>query len=168
MSEVTWTTMHIGGPLPADKIEDLLDMIDGAFSEMAAGPDDGNQVRDAVKAKESLFLQGQVNYGNPECVTTFCKEHSLTYWLHFDAGCEWDAGIQIWKPGDEAEQECPASAQGYTPTVDFSTLQIWNRQGLTLQHVIDDTARFLSEAVPPLTIVGEPVADEQTAETANG
>jgi hypothetical protein len=36
--------------------------------------------------------------------------------------------------------------------VDLATLRIWAKQGLTIQHVIDDAARFESNKVPPLVI----------------
>ena len=150
MSEPTWTTMHIGGALPLNRIEELIEAIDGDFYEMAGDCSIG-AVKAAADEAASMCVQGQVNHGNPQGVIAFCRANGLPYWLHFDAGYEWDSGIQIWKPGNEKEDECPASAQGYTPTVDLSTLRIWAKAGLTLQHIIDNVARFESGAVPPLT-----------------
>jgi hypothetical protein len=155
MSEPTWTTMHIGGALPADKIEELIDRIHEDFvQEVQEAPESDDEIRAVVSKGKSLFLQANVNCGNPDAVIAFCIDNNLTYWLHYDAGYEWDSGIQIWVPGASAvPEECPASAQGYTPVVDLATMRIWAKQGLTLQHVIDETARFESEKVPPLTIV---------------
>ncbi|WP_079601907.1 hypothetical protein [Bradyrhizobium erythrophlei] len=148
---MTWTTMHIGGPIPASKIDDLLATIEDDFSEMAIGPDDENQVRDVANKNESLILQGQVNCGNPATVIDFCVENDLPFWLHFDAGYEWDSGIQIWKPGTHVE-ECSASAQGYEPTLNLKELRGRESSGEYLREVIDDLARFESDKVPPLTI----------------
>jgi hypothetical protein len=162
MTEMTWTTMHIGGALPADKIDDLIGAILEDFHEIANGPtqeDDEELVREAAGEAISLLVQGQVNHGDPDAVVAFCQKHGLIYWLHFDAGYEWDSGIQIWSPGADRIEEIGASAQGYSPMVDLSSLRIWADGGNTLQHFIDDASRFESHKVPPLTIV------ETTAET---
>ena len=155
MTEMTWTTMHIGGALPSNRIDELIERIHEDFVQDAQdAPESEDEVRAVVGKGESLFLQAHVNYGNPDAVVAFCIENNLTYWLHYDAGPEWDSGIQIWKPdASTVPEECPASAQGYTPVVDLATMRIWEKQGLTLQHVIDETARFETDKVPPLTIV---------------
>jgi hypothetical protein len=168
MAESTWTTMHIGGTLPASKIADLVEAIIGDFHEIAEGPntiDDNRYVSDVANRNESLLVQGQVNYGNPETVIDFCQKNNLPLWLHFDAGPEWDSGIQIWQPGWPDVEQCEASAQGYVPVISLNELESLP-EGTNIMDTIENLQRFTSEKVPPLTIV-EDAADEQEG-AANG
>ncbi|UGY15213.1 hypothetical protein HAP48_0042930 [Bradyrhizobium septentrionale] len=159
MPDTTWTTMRVGGALPSDKIEALLEAIENDFSyECQEAPDDEEDLRAIVAKGESVKLQAHV-YGNPDRVVAFCKENGLPFWMHCEAGYEWDAFISIWAPGMAKEEECPASGQGYTPQVDLSTLRTWAGNGILM--LIKDVERFESERVPPLTITemvedGEP------------
>jgi hypothetical protein len=167
MAESTWTTMHIGGTLPASKIADLVEAIIDDFHEIAEGPntiDDNRYVSDVANRNESLLVQGQVNCGNPDAVIDFCVGNDLPFWLHFDAGYEWDSGIQIWKPGTHVE-ECPASAQAYGPMISLHELESLP-EGTNIMDAIENLQRFTSDKVPPLTIV-EDAADEQEG-AANG
>lgn len=170
MADTTWTTMHIGGALPSHKIDDFLEAIGSDFSyEVQEAPDDKDELRALVAKGDNVTLQAHV-YGNPDAVTAFCKENNLVFWQHCEAGYEWDSFITIWAPGMEKEQECPASGQGYSPQIELATLRSWAKlSSSTLQTIIDETARFESDKVPPLTItemveVGEPIG----AVTPNG
>jgi hypothetical protein len=163
MAEMTWTTMHIGGAIPENRIDELVEIISSYFHDAQDIPEDEDAVRAVIAKNESLFIQGSVNYGNPEELKDFCQQYGLPYWCHFDAGYEWDAGINIWRPGFEKEEDCAASAQGYTPDVTLGELRLFAKQGETLADVIAHAERFTAEAVPPLTI-GAPVADEAEAE----
>jgi hypothetical protein len=165
MSEPTWTTMHIGGTLPANKIEELLEWAENHFYDKD-GDWTEEDVRIAANENRSILLQGQVNYGNPEGLVDFCQEIGLPFWLHFDAGPEWDAGIQTWKPGGQVE-ECSASAQGSEPVISLQELRrILKDDVYDLKDTVENLALFESDKVPPITI-GEPVADEPM-EAANG
>jgi hypothetical protein len=149
---MTWTTMHIGGALPASKIEELVDLIDRYFYDVQEAPENEADLRDNIRENKILFLQGQVNYGNPEELTAFCRENKLPYWLHFDAGYEWDPGIQVWHPDFPAVIECAASGQGYTPVIELATLKENLKNGSTLADVVGGLQVYTSEHCPPMTI----------------
>ena len=152
MGDTTWTTMHVGGALPSNKIEDFLDEIKTDFSyECESAPDSEEDIRATVKDGTNLVLQAHVS-GSPDNVIRFCKENGMPFWVHYDAGYEWDSYIVIWRPGMAREEECPASAQGYSPQVDLADLRRALKDGRSLEQVIEDTASFESAKVPPLTI----------------
>jgi hypothetical protein len=158
MAEMTWTTMHIGGALPASKIEELIDLLD-CFSDAQEKPDDESDLRDNIRENKSLLLQGQVNYGNPEELVNFCQDNKLPYWLHFAHGYEWDPGIQIWHPDFPKVLECAASEQGYAPVIELAMLRANLKNGSTLADVVGGLEVYTSERCPPMTII-EDVKEE--------
>lgn len=163
MAEPTWTTVHIGGALPANLIEAFLDAADYFYD--CDGDFDEESIRAAASENRSLMLQGNVNYGNPEVLVAFCRKHGLPFWLHFDSGYEWDAGIQTWRPGDDAVAEHGATDQGNEPEMSLQELRAAAKAGKTLADVIDHMTRFESDWVPAITIApaipdeveGEPI-----------
>jgi hypothetical protein len=152
MVEMTWTTMHIGGSLPASKIDELIALFD-VFSDAQEKPDDEAELRDNIAANKSLLIQGQVNYGNPDELIEFCKDNKLAFWLHFDAGYEWDPGIQVWHPDFPAIIECAASGQGYAPVIELAMLKENLKNGSTLADVVGGLQVYTSEHCPPMTII---------------
>jgi len=146
MTEMTWTAMTIGGELPESKVKELENIIDGEFSYLAAY---------TIKSGETVDIAGFVNYGNPDDVKQFCADNNLTYWHHFDAGYEWDAGVTFWKPGMESEIECGASGQGSEPLLTLHELRKHAAEGRTLEMVIERLTKYESGNVPPLTIKAE-------------
>jgi len=153
MTEMTWTTMRIGGELPADKIEELHEIVTGEFSDLQYDEGFGiDNLKEVAAAGKSLFIQGSANDGNPQATADFCRNNNLTFWLHYDAGYEWDAGIQTWKPGMDEFKECCASAQGYGPAIDLAELRLYLARGDDLLTVVEALAPFDADAVPPLTI----------------
>lgn len=159
MSDTTWTTMHIGGSLPSDKIEEFLEAIKEEFSyEAQTRPDDEKEIREAVAKGESILLQAHV-VGQPEEVICFCQQNNLTYWLHYDAGYEWDAGIEIWKPGADRVETCGASGQGYEPMISLQELRKLDSNTF-VRETVAELARFEAERVPPLTIIEVAEAEE--------
>ncbi|WP_439398547.1 hypothetical protein ACRQ5Q_14665 [Bradyrhizobium sp. PMVTL-01] len=152
MADTIWTTMHIGGALPSNLIEDFLDEIKTDFSyECQSAPDSEDDIRVIVKDRVSLLLQAHVA-GSPDNVIRFCKDHGMPFWVHYDAGYEWESYIVIWRPSMVKEEECPASSQGYTPQADLADLRRWLAAGWTLERAVEEVSRFESSNVPALTI----------------
>lgn len=151
MTEMTWTTMHIGGPLSREKCHELEEIVNIEFNYRLVY----DVERMAEKGNKPLFLQGEVSYGNPDALLKFCQENGLTYWLHYDAGHEWDSGIWVWKPGVEKKLMSSASAHYYVSMVYAGDLADYAEKGYTLQQVIDLMSAFDVEKVPPLTISAE-------------
>lgn len=158
MTEMTWTTMHIGGSLPSDKIDDLIEAADCFCNR--DGDFDEKGIRLAANENRSLCMQGDVNYGNPETLIDFCQNNNLPFWLHFGSGYEWDAGVQIWKPGDDGITEHGATDQGREPDISLQELRRAEKAGKTLSDVIADMARFENDWVPAIAIVEMVEANE--------
>ena len=167
MVDTTWTTMHVGGALPAGKIAAFLDAIESDFSyEAQEAPTSEEDIQTIVAKGESALMQAHC-IGNPDDVIDFCKANDLTFWVHYDYGNEWDSYIEIWAPGMDRPEETPASAQGYSPLVSLATLQMRAEKNIGLPSVIEEIARFESHKVPPLTITAETVADAATEEASS-
>lgn len=152
MTEMIWTTMHIGGALPENRIEALTEAVHSDFSEHTAdSPDHGHE--DAIEEKRSVCFQGYVNYGDPDEVVAFCWQHDLPYWLHFEAkGGVTDGGIQVWAPGMEKALEETATSETYEPVATLDDMRRAKAAGLTLDQVIEKVERFDPNKVPPLTL----------------
>jgi hypothetical protein len=145
--------MRIGGELPIDKIEELRKIVTSEFSDLQYDEGFGiDNLKEVAAPGKSLFIQGSVNDGNPQATADFCRSNSLAFWLRYDAGYEWDAGIQIWKPGMDEFKECCASARGYGPMIDLTELRLYLARGDDLLTVVEALAPFEADAVPPLTI----------------
>lgn len=148
MGESTWTTMHIGGALPANKREELEEAIRDDFHDLQS---DGEDIDPAVAEKRSLLVQGHCR-GEPDTVIAFCEDYSLPFWLHYDAGTEWSAFINVWKPGMEKVSECAADSQDYKPVISLDALIHRAGKGATLASVVEYLSAFDPDKVPPLTI----------------
>jgi len=92
MTEMTWTIMRIGGELPANKIAELREIVVSEFIDLQYDEGFGiDNLNEVAAAGKSLFIQGSVNDGNPQATADFCRNNNLAFWLHYDAGYEWDA-----------------------------------------------------------------------------
>ena len=158
MGEPTWTTMHIGGALTPDKIEELYAIADGEFSDRQFIADFLEQAQAGV---EPLMLQGFVNMGDPDEVIDFCKENGLTFWLHFDAGSGWDSGIQVWHHGWDGVKQCSASGQGYEAVIAIEALKARVERGEAVADIIAEFNIFNESTIPAFTL-----AKEEAKETA--
>lgn len=145
MTEMTYTTVHIGGAIPQNLIGELEELISESFHDLYS---DEPNVEAAITAGTSFEVTGNVNYGNPEEVIAFCHEHNLTYWHWCDSGCEWSSHIVIWCPEMKGKtSEVAADSQLYEPLVPLRTLM----QFENLQDLRTYLLAHCSDAVPPLT-----------------
>lgn len=168
----TWTTMHIGGSLPSNLIEEFLDCLHEDFFDISEGPTSDRPEEDlrvVAAACQSLVLQGHVCGGEPDAIKGFCVANNLTYWLHFDAGYEWDAGIVIWCPDDPKAIELASSGDnsGRLPSISIDDLRASLMIGSALSDVIDRMARFEPNKVPALVIIETTDAETNHEETTS-
>ena len=149
MTEMTWTTMHIGGPLPENKIGELCEAIDEDFS--GNKPTEGweGAIEGSIKAKVALYIDGEVNYGDADAVEAFCLEYGLTFHVHWDAkpGC-FNEGCKVSGPCHYQE----GGADEYGPTISLTELKHYRDQGDSLELIIERLERLEASKVPPLTL----------------
>lgn len=137
MGEYVWTTVEIGGPITKQNLAKLDEL---AF------------VDPVLVGKEPVLFEGEVNYGNPEEVRDFCREHGLTYRITW--ACQpgqFDAGIQYWAPGMEKEREIGCDDNG-DPVLSLKELKALQKAGATLAAVIS-AMELLALPIPPLTLL---------------
>jgi hypothetical protein len=147
VSEMTWTTFHIGGPLPHDLQDEFDEIVENGYWE---DPDD---VEEAIAKGRSFCLSGEANYGNDEELESFCQENGLTYWKHWDGKSGvFDGGIEIWKPGMEKEETCACSDDGGDPHISIGELRTAEQAGKSIGDLIAELDKFSMDAVPALTL----------------
>jgi hypothetical protein len=154
MTSLVWTTLHIGGPLPPARQQELCDLLDDEFVDTTVG-DIPVEIETAIKESRSLCIQGNVNYGDCEAIEKFCREVGLSYWKHFDGWpAEWEPTIQVWTPRfGERVHEHLATSNTYEPAITLSQLKDARRAGDPLNVIIADLERFEEDSVvPPLTL----------------
>jgi hypothetical protein len=166
MSEVTWTTMFIGGPVPANKIEEFITIVDNYFVPQDAN-DDGEWFHGVLKSRLRLELADSQNFGNVDELETFCALYGLSYWKHWEAvSGQFEAGIAVKRP-NEPLIECTATSDNGQPALALFELEHRMHQGWSLGDVVTDLRRFDPHLVPPLTI-GADVTDEDLDAMAVG
>jgi hypothetical protein len=139
--------MTIGGKLKRSLIEEFL----AACEAEGMGRDymedlEEADVLGAVAKGEALTVCGnEINYGNPEEVEAFCREHGLPYSKEWDAGGEYGAGGEYWSP--ETFLEYGIGEIGDTPAVDIKTIR-----GLGSWEAVLAYLDQLSGKLPPLEI----------------
>jgi hypothetical protein len=73
MTEMTWTTLVIGGPLPRNKITQFRELFDQYFGG-PGGLDDPKVLFDeAIANKTTLTLSGSQNWGNADDLEASCR-----------------------------------------------------------------------------------------------
>ena len=125
MSEPIGMNIEIGGELPASLIKDLLEAISEEIGELNEGPDDEAGLRQSIirkdvngqPAPDSVNWMGISNYGMCDDLTSFCRDHNLSYIHHSEASGEYDAYTYYWVPGMK-EQEVSKSDNGGNCMVD--------------------------------------------------
>lgn len=164
MTEMTWITMHIGGPLPENKIGELCEAIDEDFS--GNRPTEGWEaaIHTAIGGNDTFFVDGEVNYGDADAVEAFCLEYGLTFHVHWDAkpGC-FDAGCKV--SGPDHYQE--GGADEYGPTISLTELKDHRDQGRSVEQIIERLEPLNASNVPPLTLGPSWVDEENDNKTAN-
>lgn len=118
MADRVDATIQIGGTVPANRIEDLLD----AIQAERLGPDWEERFccredlrRRLGSAEGPILLYGrEVASGEFDDLQALCVEIGLTYVLSYDGyGAEWSPARRIWRPGSAGDGEtCALSGDG--------------------------------------------------------
>ena len=161
MTEMTWTTLVIGGPMPKNKVNEFRALVREYFGGDGVLDKPDDSIDDALREGRSVSLSGELNFGSAEELEHRCRQWGLTYWKQWDANAGvFDTGIEIWNPGlDEPAEQTAACEQG-VPALTLPQLEMAAVKGMTLQEVIADLAKFESARVPPLTIGEADFVDE--------
>ena len=157
MSDRADATITIGGPLPATRLDELLDTIEAEHL--------GSDWDEYFASRENLlaFLQdgatGVTLYGRQrpggeiEDLQAFCVEVGLTYVLTYDGyGCEWAPARRIRRPGDAGEgRTCGLNVDGGVACVTAHEIHFQELGGV--KEILEHLARFDDPHVPPLEII---------------
>ena len=147
MTEMSWTVYHIGGKLPAGKLDELKKFAED-FEE--------HDSSEGIKGGEVLVLQGSLNYGNHDDLDEFLQENGLPFHAAWAAvPGAFDSGARWWNPtmGEDIE-EGMANDDG-EPIVPLGALEMALQQGRTLADLIAELALQSSTVVPPLELIGD-------------
>lgn len=156
MSDRVDATITIGGLVPADRIEDLMEVIEA--ERLGAQWDEYFDNRDDLLAflkdgAEGVTLYSrEVAAGEFEMLQAFCVEVGLTYVLSYDGyGASWGPARRIWRPGDEGNGDtCSLDADN-----GHACLGVHDIRHLELTDVAAIIARlelFDRPHVPPLEL----------------
>ena len=158
MADRVDATITIGGPVPADRLEDLLDAIEADhlgsdWEERFASRDD--LLAFLQEGAEGVTLYGrEVASGEFVDLQALCHELGLSYVLTYDGyGGQWGPARRIWRPGGAGDgTTCSLNADGGFACVtadDIRFLALPDVEAI-LQHL----QLFNDPHVPPLEIVG--------------
>lgn len=156
MADCVDATITIGGPVPADRLQDLID----AIQCERIGPDWDERFRDQEDllgflkdgATGVTFYGRQVPGGEFEDLQSFCVQVGLTYVLTYDGyGCSWGPARRICRPGDSGDGDtCPLTADNGAACIDGQDIR---RLGLTSVAAIIERLELFDRAhVPPLEL----------------
>ncbi|WP_216074023.1 hypothetical protein, partial [Acinetobacter baumannii] len=77
------------------------------------------------------IFQGEINFGNPDYLRSFCQENGLTYHISYDGAAEFSAGFYYWHPGMDGDVQGDAIDDG-TPTISLNALRERAESGKTI------------------------------------
>jgi hypothetical protein len=162
MSDRVDATITIGGAVPADRLEDLLQ----AIEIEGLGPDWDEPFSDRqallayleAGATGAAFYAREVADGQFGVLQAFCAGVGLNYVLTYDGfGCEWGPTRRIRYPGDQGDGvSCPLDANGGSACV--SAHDIRYGDFADLRAVIAYLDLLDKPRVPPL-VVQSPVLE---------
>lgn len=143
--------IKIGGPLPKDKIQEFMDIIEGsgAGPEYGEGSWDPEEILDAIHREAVLDLyDDEAAWGEFPELEAFCRGVGLSFVRRSEAKYEYDAEV-IWST-PLGGGGCNVSAEG-VPVLDAETIRDLLKKGVTaLEARLDELE---PPEVPPLTIV---------------
>ena len=156
MADRVDATITIGGPVPADRLEDLLDAIEA--DHLGSDWEERFASRDDLRAFLQDGAEGVTLYGREVAsgefveLQAFCLEVGLTHVLTYDGyGGQWGPARRIWRPGDPGDGlTCSLNADGGFACVtsdDIRHLELADMEAV-LQHL----ELFNDPHVPPLEI----------------
>lgn len=151
MSQDIWTSIEVGGSLPEQLRDDFETAFENDFSE---GDNPSDEIDEALQQGKKLSVSGFVNYGDPDEVTEFCREHDLPYsYTCEDGGGEWNACGTYWAPGMEKEANFDCADDGQ-PVLYVSEIRERLANGTLAEH-LDKVENYAGKAIPPLTLAQE-------------
>jgi len=137
MSEPIWVSMHIGGTLT-----EHLDSFVDAMQEFSEGTE-GGSYSSLVTNSGHYYVEGRVNWGNPEETKSFCQAHDLPYEWRCDGTYEYAPECGFWVPGKK-EGVFSANSEG-KPVVTMEQAR------KLLQQAINAIKTENKRAIEPLT-----------------
>jgi hypothetical protein len=144
MGEYVWTSIVIGGKL-SRKVADKL----AAFEEEF---EDSGDVADAIEQKQAVCFQGEVNFGNPDKLLTFCRAHKLAYNSSWAAKCgAFGSGMEYWFPDMKEPVQVDADDDS-RPVITIRELQVELEVGTTLAEVVARFELADHKKIPPLEL----------------
>ena len=156
MADRVDATITIGGPVPADRLDQLLDVIES--ERLGRDWEERFSSRDElldylrVGAEGATFYGREVAGGEFDELEAFCVEVGLSYVLTYDGyGCEWGPARRIRRPGDAGDGvTCSLNADGGTPCVTADDIRFL---GLAdVDAILEHLRLFADPHVPPVRI----------------
>lgn len=156
MADRVDATITIGGQVPADRLEELLGVIES--EGLGRDWEERFQSRDELLAYLQDGAEGVTFYGREASggefdeLAAYCVEAGLTYVLTYDGyGCEWGPARRIRRPGDAGDGvTCSLNADGGTPCVTADDIRF---AGLAdVEAILEHLRLFADPHVPPLEI----------------
>jgi len=148
MGEYVWTSIVIGGKLSrktADKLAEFEEEFEEEF-------EDSGDVKDAIKQKYAVCVQGEVNFGNPKELVEFCTKHKLAYNVCWAAKCgAFGSGMIYWFPDMKEPVEVDAD-EDCRAVITIRDLQGELKEGKTLAEVVARFDRGDHKKIPPLEL----------------
>ena len=154
MANRAGATITIGGPVPADRLEDLLQMIEaeGLGSDWDEPFSSRQELLSYLEAaaEGAAFYAREVADGEFDALQAFCVEVGLTYVLTSDGySCEWGPSRRIRRPGDAGDGvTCSLNMDGGYACVSADDIRYLELADL--EAVLAFLARFNDPRVPPL------------------
>jgi hypothetical protein len=123
MADRSDASIRIGGKLPRNLLDALLDEISGenAAIEWTDEPiEDVEDLQDSIIPGEPLEVVASQKVGGLlESLEAFCRANALTYVRHSDPHYTYDGSLAWWKPGMERPGEAPTGIDG-EPMIEVS------------------------------------------------
>lgn len=156
MADRVDATITIGGPVPADRLEDLLDAIEAERLRRdweEPFQDRGDLLAHLQDGAEGVTFYGrEVAGGEFDELQTFCQKVGLTYVLTYDGyGGEWGPARRIRRPGDVGDGlTCSLSADGGYACLTDDDIRFL---GLAdVEAILEHLRLFNDPHVPPLEL----------------
>jgi len=157
MSDRFAVSIEIGGVLPQEALDELIDLVVGEVglgreqwgsycedSEEAMG-----YIRGCIEAGKSLvFVDDQLAGGEFDELEEFCWTHGLMFLANCSGKYEAPANIRWWKPRMEEIVECVSTPEGEPVFPASEILEILNAEG-TDNWRVEAVRELIRENKPP-------------------
>lgn len=160
MAEYIPAVIHIGGPLPDDRLSELFAAaVEDGVTNVDGGPiGDEGDLEALIDGKRPLMLMDpDASYGRLPALEAACEHIGLTYRRSSDAKYEYEAEIVSWAPGMEEPRWTRGSQDG-TAVIGLATVRkLLDAPAASDAEVVArlrvEVARHAPIQVPPLVLV---------------